>query len=65
MKTKWLPIETAPKDGTRIILKFTEGVDIGSYIKIDILYATAFGWMSSEKYKSEPTHWLPIPKFEE
>lgn len=56
----WQPIETAPKDGTEIILagQFRNGQ------KWDI--RSGFYSMSRSKWpyvgESYPTHWMPLPE---
>ena len=55
--TDWQPIETAPKDGTEIILtaQNSEGtwkVDVGCF-SAGILWD--WGW------RFRPTHWMPLP----
>jgi hypothetical protein len=68
--TKWQPIETAPKNGTWILLyEYQEptGVDYfdnwcpsiqqGRYDEYD-------GWKKCSEYSIgfKPTHWMPLPK---
>lgn len=64
----WQPIETAPKDGTWVLLydpKTTCGIYTGYY---DPCYMgpRIGGWfnghMSDEEYvEIFPTHWMPLP----
>jgi hypothetical protein len=60
--TEWQPIETAPKDGTRIAIKFISG---GEY---QASWRTTYGgeW-HVDSYKHLPwhdqheiTHWMPL-----
>jgi hypothetical protein len=61
---EWKPIETAPKDGTDIIL-FLDGVVIqgwwaGAGWEVVSLFSHGCGCCSS---MNEPaTHWMPLPK---
>lgn len=61
---EWQPIETAPKDGTVILLyRYLRGS-----LSFVIGYATNDGikpiWMEySAPFKTiEPTHWMPMPE---
>jgi len=68
---EWLPIETAPRDGTRILGRFVFSSDL----EYDGLYVTAYehgmwmtciagirfaptGDLSDDRH---PTHWMPLP----
>lgn len=65
----WMPIETAPKDGTLIVLGARNGVWLGKYLP---LYGSGYRpenpWSSmllnhdhmAERY-TRPTHWMPLP----
>lgn len=65
----WRPIETAPKDGTLIVLGARNGVWLGKYLP---LYGSGYRpenpWSSmllnhdhmAERY-TRPTHWMPLP----
>lgn len=70
---EWLPIETAPKDGTRIIVVFPNGrVDFDRWEKKEefsngVLTHSREGfvgvWLSSVIGRApDPTHWMPIPE---
>ena len=55
----WLPIETAPRDGTRV-LGFGPHDSRGHYINAVIFYRDMWTitWMTGY---GEPTHWRPLP----
>ena len=65
---QWQPIETAPKDGTNIIL-FGEGkVTVGGWVSAEDQgaepgeeYLIAAGWWSIDLADNNPTHWMPLP----
>lgn len=56
----WRPIETAPKDGSLVLLfSVTEGQDVGHW---EVTYAEGFEWMDAQGYSiSGVTHWMPLP----
>jgi hypothetical protein len=62
--SEWRPIETAPRDGTEVLLYTTafngewivvQGAYFSSPKQIDDGWETAFG------FHGEPTHWQPLP----
>jgi hypothetical protein len=59
--SEWQPIETAPKDGTRIILGADLNVDpelwASWWIGGDDRWANTPDWM----WFTSPTHWMPLP----
>jgi hypothetical protein len=50
----WQLIETAPKDGTAILLTSTGQQFVGHYS------AECYEWLSGNCFRS-PTHWRPLP----
>jgi hypothetical protein len=59
---EWKPIETAPKDGTRILAFFPI---INSY-KILTVEFTTYRWFVCPydcdfEIMGDPTHWMPLP----
>ena len=57
--TKWQPIESAPKDGTRVLLwcpaeRFI--IFLGNYRE------SSGGWTENGSYVLEPTHFMPLPE---
>jgi len=66
MNATWADIETAPKDGTKILLSQEDKIIIGWCVKV---YADCFNqieinhkWMSESLVSTYPTHWMPLPK---
>ena len=65
---KWQPIETAPKDGTKLLLKFQgpfsdaaeDGIVTGSWSDYSRSWWLSSIWASSGAHKP-PTHWMPLP----
>jgi len=59
----WQPIESAPKDGTAILLA-AGGVGIGKWVDTFKSGAAANYWMSLrlDRFMTGPvTHWMPLP----
>ena len=67
----WQPIETAPKDGTDVLVyqrylkveKWTNKKEYGFYIEVgcwerDTWRIRAF----TPQYGGNPTHWMPLPE---
>jgi hypothetical protein len=57
--TEWQPIETAPKDGTRVL-----GAD---HQAVEIIYWADGYWYNQSVEISlwrvfPPTHWMPLPE---
>lgn len=64
----WQPIETAPKDGTKVLLFFPgpfndkaeNGIVTGQWTgNTDRWWLSAI-WASSNAHQN-PTHWMPLP----
>ena len=66
--TYWQPIETAPKDGTEVLLgRFAEGCRRHGRIRVDrwSLPEHGRGWIGFGQFNPESwpaTHWMPLPK---
>lgn len=56
--TEWQPIETAPKDGTSILL--FEPPELGRFVGYWNTPRQAFAAVLSVKER-QPTHWMPLP----
>ena len=59
----WLPIETAPKDGTPLLLFSPSGATNtrGGLIWVSGGYRDTTGWRGNY-YKEDPTHWMLLPE---
>lgn len=58
--SEWRPIETAPKDGTRVVLGWLDR----AWAHPGYYAADHGGWANDEDHAGffdEPTHWMPMP----
>ena len=58
--TEWQPIETAPKDGTFILVAVTG--EVATHIMLVWWFD---GWcldMTNTPIVGKPTHWMPLPE---
>lgn len=64
----WQPIETAPKDGTIIIVAGAPELGYTLPCIVDALYDDG-GWLvnqwESPSFAITPTHWMPIPPLDQ
>jgi hypothetical protein len=60
--TDWQLIETAPRDGTPILVCVAgqDWVDIARWGSV-IPGRAYTGWMIAGNYQIRPTHWMPVP----
>ncbi|WP_375165819.1 hypothetical protein [Rhizobium hidalgonense] len=74
MSDQWQPIETAPRDGTTVIVAFplynlvSNGLDVTAarYRSATFLNADVSGWVQLPDERGvetiwPPTHWQPLP----
>lgn len=58
----WLPIDTAPKDGTEILLACTNVLsDIGLCYWRNDHVMVGWTWGLGKAFRN-PSHWMPLPK---
>ncbi len=57
---EWQPIETAPKDGTHILVWRPDEGDRKHKAHAGICYWRKNCWYTSRRYQ-QPTHWKPLP----
>lgn len=65
----WQKIETAPKDGTQVLVSGMNGTDIvcQAYFADKAAYAnwSGQGWVGwpfgQSVHLADPTHWMPLP----
>ena len=68
--TDWQPIETAPKDGTRILAYGKHGLDVDEQKWATVVwqdYSKGFVCDPNEATEYDPevsniTHWMPLPE---
>jgi hypothetical protein len=64
----WQPIETAPKDGSTVILWFSDGsfLNIGRYRPRGAVRKHPHcGWVTAwdfDPFIKQPSHWMPLPE---
>jgi hypothetical protein len=58
---KWQPIETAPKDGTEILIRGHRGAVFIAKWHTDRFGASAFCEHMNDAPVVSPTHWMPLP----
>lgn len=56
MTQEWMPIETAPKDGQKVLAAFKGQFDWVIFVG----YATANNGVFCPNH-ARPTHWMPLP----
>lgn len=70
MSIEWQPIETAPKDGTRILVWALEGYGIaywgnGAYNRstrsYDLCWVNGLRVLRKARCFRNVTHWMPLP----
>ncbi|WP_322089971.1 DUF551 domain-containing protein [Burkholderia cenocepacia] len=60
--TGWQPIETAPKDGTEVMLLFDDEVELLGKTRPRVRAASWFDdWTIPYRRDNPPTHWMPLP----
>lgn len=58
--TTWQPIETAPKDGTRILMtNKNRALSIGRWVTPGRFYRKYEGWSVN---LTNPSHWMQLPE---
>lgn len=56
----WQPIETAPRDGTRVLgYELNDPTDTCPYAVMR--FRGEYGWVNAGWTGLEPTHWMPLP----
>ncbi len=65
--TSWQPIETAPKDGTSVLLCDEYGMQVCVWSEtsvhgfMDWVYGACDGEYNFRHAFDSPTHWMPLP----
>ena len=59
--SQWQPIETAPKDGTKVLVwRPYEDKDHEAHCGVDRWSDVSGSWWNSRRYQ-QPTQWQPLP----
>lgn len=65
---EWRPIETAPKDGTEVLLLAADGLQVTGHNDLNLwaaIYPRDQWWYSTPEcavpFDMPPTHWMPLP----
>lgn len=71
MPMEWMPMETAPKDGTKFLawwptvtlgsIQFTYWDDQKYHVKPLPRFIYDGHWGASDSRSNQPTHWMPLP----
>jgi hypothetical protein len=60
-QSQWQPIETAPKDGTEVLLYEKGSINIGCYDWCEFENGSFKHWTGLSDSLENPTHWQPLP----
>jgi hypothetical protein len=60
-KQGWQPIETAPRDGTEILVSWHGWPSLEGDNSIEIAIFKEGVWWSNDAVVSTPSHWMPLP----
>jgi len=71
---EWMPIESAPKDGTYVLIADDSHVTVGKYhedkgehlVAAEQPYWEPYDWSYWDRWQTDdswflPTHWMPLP----
>jgi len=59
---KWLPIDTAPKDGTEILAYGSGAYAVLAWGYTSFQLVHIGGYAEDSDWIVNPTHWIPLPK---
>jgi Protein of unknown function (DUF551) len=70
MTAQWRPIETAPKDGTDVLLYLPNAhppVRVGRYVAKGVIRSDYWFYYSGviespREWEMVPSHWMPLPE---
>jgi hypothetical protein len=62
MMTEWQPIETAPKDGTEVLLFYETDMAVGLFHFRRKLWVLGYPIEIEDGDIIFPTHWMPLPE---
>lgn len=59
-EAKWLPIDTAPKDGTRLLLCWAEADGLGEHVELG-RWRGGWGNTYGRPFVGDPDYFMPLP----
>ena len=65
--SEWQPIETAPRDGTPVLLHMRDGFVVGQWVR-HRAHINCWAWMvlpwpeCDFLFAVDPAHWMPLPE---
>lgn len=68
MTADWRAVETAPKDGTEVLLNFPDGCPstrVGRYVIKGVVRSDcwfSYAGVLRERREITPSHWMPLPE---
>jgi len=60
-QSPWQPIDTAPRDGRRILLCWDDSDTLSAHVELGKRKAFAWANTYGNPFAGEPTHWMPLP----
>ena len=58
---QWQTMDSAPKDGTSVLVNVGIGISIGEYLKGFHSWNDGAWWIEGGQTTGVPTHWQPLP----
>ena len=58
---QWQTMDSAPKDGTSVLVNVGIGISIGEYLKGFHPWNDGAWWIEGGQTTGVPTHWQPLP----
>ncbi len=60
--SEWQPIETAPKDGSMVIVALLDALGGVAWVSNAVFVDRDARWSNKSFWLYQPTHWMPLPE---